>query len=222
MRIWFACSWITALACVRGLIRYQTAFLRTPKAPEGGSKWLRALAASRTESLIAVVVILSGVTMLIRSPGIATAVLAVLLAWQAAVYANAPLAGMAAEGIRLTPERDRFLRSPQTTGERAARFGVIAIPATAIAAVAGVVLAVLLTQPGSSSAPPSGPLLGPPSRTGVPALSQSPAPTATPSPTPSPQSTGTPTPVPTPTATGTPSPASTPGGAPTPRPTATP
>ncbi|MBO0746431.1 MAG: glycosyltransferase, partial [Candidatus Dormibacteraeota bacterium] len=229
MRVWFALSWITAIACVRGVLRYQTAFLRTPKAPEEGKRWLRALAASRTESVIAIATALAGVAMLVRSPGIATAILAVLIAWQASVYANAPLAGMLAEGIRLTPERSRFLRSSQTTGERAARVGMaVAIPSAALAlVVVAVLLGTLGTRLGTPGPPPSGPLLGPPSR-GAPVLSTSPAPSATGSP--SPAGTAAPTAAPTPVSTppphgtpgGGPSPPSTPGGAPTPRATGTP
>ena len=162
MRIWFALSWITALACVRGLIRAQTAFLRTPKAPEGGASWMRALAASRTESLIALATAGAGVAMLVRSPGIATAVLAVFIAWQASVYANAPLVGMASEGIKLTAERLQFLQSSQSTGERVATVGkAIAIPSAALAVVVVVLLAGgLVIQPGTSA--PLGPLFRPP------------------------------------------------------------
>lgn len=236
MRVWFALSWITALACVRGLVRPQTAFLRTPKAPEGGSKWLRAMAASRTETVIALATVVAGVAMLVRSPGIPTAILAVLIAWQASVYANAPLVGMLSEGIHLTPERARFLRSPQTTGERAARVGVaVAIPSAALAlVVVAVLLGTLATQPGTPPPPPSGPLLGPPGgvqvvfrqtpgsspvpATGAPSPGSTPTGTTAPRTTPTPESTPTPTGLPG----SSPSPRSTSGEVPTPAVTRTP
>ena len=245
MRIWFALSWITALACVRGLIRAQTAFLRTPKAPEGGASWMRALAASRTESLIALATAGAGVAMLVRSPSIATAVLAVFIAWQASVYANAPLVGMASEGIKLTAERLQFLQSSQSTGERVATVGkAIAIPSAALAVVVVVLLAGgLVIQPGTSA--PLGPLFRPPAPgiqdppPNVSRLLPSPGgaspstgtPGGGPSSQPSPGSTSAPgpgaTPHSTPTSTGAPgsgataSPASTPAPASTPQSTGT-
>src|SRR5205807_8375294 len=39
LRVWFALSWVVALACIRGLIRRQAAFLRTPNREEGRSVW---------------------------------------------------------------------------------------------------------------------------------------------------------------------------------------
>ena len=36
-------SWVVTLACVRGLLRFQTAFLRTPKEKDGEASWFQAL-----------------------------------------------------------------------------------------------------------------------------------------------------------------------------------
>src|SRR5205823_2103079 len=49
LQVWFALSWVVTLACLRGLIRFHTAFLRTPKMKEGEASLIKALRAAQME-----------------------------------------------------------------------------------------------------------------------------------------------------------------------------
>jgi hypothetical protein len=213
---------VVTLACLRGLVRREAAFLRTPKRAEQRSVW-QAIRASRAESLIAALAGAAGIAIVISAFSIGTVALAVLLIWLALQFSSAPWASFAAEGIRLTPLRAAYRRSSQSTGDWpqsnvpiALRVGV---PAALVAAGVG---ALLLIAPGTSNQPPPPPpdiprlpQQAPPVPVSTPTPTARPTPTATPSRTPSPtqQPTATPTARPSPTAT--PSPVVTP----TPRPT---
>jgi UPF0716 family protein affecting phage T7 exclusion len=118
LRIWFALSWVVSLACVRGLVRRGAVFLRTPKAKEGTSTLGRALRYSLAESVIAATTALAVAAMLLRAPGLSTALLGLLLLFEAFIYVSAPWASAAAERIAMTPARRVFLRSAQNTGNR--------------------------------------------------------------------------------------------------------
>ncbi len=219
MRCWFALSWVVTLACLRGLVRRQAAFLRTPKRKEGRSVW-QAINSSRAESLLAALSVVAAIAMPVSAPSLGTIVIALLLLWLAVFYASAPWASFAAEGIKLTPLRRAFLRSAQTTGDRpgfslgsAAWLG---LPGAIVAAVAAAL--VLATPPAPRNVPPPPDLprvqqLEPPRLPGAtppptsapsPSASTSPSPSITPSPTP----TTAPSPAPTVSALPSPSPSS--------------
>jgi cellulose synthase/poly-beta-1,6-N-acetylglucosamine synthase-like glycosyltransferase len=231
LRVWFALSWVVTLACVRGLVRQHAEFLRTAKSKDGKSL-LSAMRSSRAETLLAIAGVAGAAAMLLRSPSVATAVLAVLLLFEAFVYSNAPWASLAAEGIILTPERRAYALSPQNTGERPERSRAIAVPfvVTGLAAAA-VVVALVIASP-SGNAPFGGPQADLP-RIGtiVPALKVGPLPNATPSagaspsaqpsPTASPSPSAGPSPTPSATATPTAAPTGTTSAAPTPTPVPT-
>lgn len=153
LQVWFALSWVVTIACLRGLVRAQMAFLRTPKRQEGESGVLQALKAARAETLLASVGLLSAAAMLVVEPSWTTAALAVLLLFQASIYANAVWASLAAEGIKLTPERRAYLRSPQSTGDWPASSG----SQRALIAVALAAVALLLLYPLTVSGPPAQP-----------------------------------------------------------------
>ncbi|MFI5286275.1 MAG: glycosyltransferase [Candidatus Dormibacteria bacterium] len=228
LRVWFALSWVVTLACVRGLVQKQAEFLRTAKSKEGRSL-LSALRASRAETVLMIAGVLGAGAMLLRSPSLATIVLALLLVFEAFVYSNAPWASLAAEGIILTPERRAYARSPQNTGERPERRRSIAVPLglTGLAAAAAVV-ALVVSSP-SQNAPFGGPQADLP-RIGnvVPNLKVGPVPKVTPSPsasaTPSAQTSpsASPSSPVSPSASATASPTAAPTATPTPGPTATP
>ena len=229
LRVWFALSWVVTLACLRGLVQKHAEFLRTPKSKEGGSL-LSALRASRTETALTVAALAGAIAMLVRSPGLATVVLALLLFFEAFVYSNAPWASMAAEGIILTPERQAYARSPQNTGERPAfKKRVLVLPVGLASLVAAGAVAALVVSSPNDRAPFSGtqqdlPRIGTvapnfgvgptpnptpssaPSATAAPSASPSATPTPAASPTPSPATSSTPAPSATPTAVATPSP----------------
>ena len=195
MRVWFALSWVVTLACARGLIRRQAAFLRTPKRKEGRSVW-QAINACRVESAFSALCVLGAVVMLLGARSLPIVVLAVLLLWLAALYSSAPWASFAAEGIRLTPLRRAYRRSSQSTGDWPERdlplLVRVAVPGAFAAAVLGALLvATLSTAPPATQAPPAD--LPPVQRLPAPAVS---TPTPTPTPTPSPSATPTRSPTP--------------------------
>src|SRR5437660_9737315 len=120
LQVWFALSWVVTLACVRGLLRFHTAFLRTPKSKEGEATWFQILRSASIEVLLSVAGFVAAIAMLIRAPSMSTAALSFLLVFQASVYANAPWASASAEGIHLTPLRRAYKRPAHRTAVRQA------------------------------------------------------------------------------------------------------
>jgi cellulose synthase/poly-beta-1,6-N-acetylglucosamine synthase-like glycosyltransferase len=229
LRVWFALSWVVSLACLRGLISSQAAFLRTPKRKAGRANVLQALRSSLVESSLTGLALLAAVAMVVVTPSVATAVLAVLLVYLAGVYSSAIWASVAAEGIQLTPFRRAYLRSAQNTGERPAARGGRLLPAGLVIGAATVVALVLMSSPATSPSPPAQlpPAVQQPQTTETPASTPTPTtapstptptaprpPAATPSTTPSTAPSGTPRPAPSSSA-----PASTPAASATARPT---
>ena len=191
LQVWFALSWVVTVACVRGLIRFHSAFLRTPKTSDTGSSVIRAFRAAQTETIIAAAGVIATLVMLVRAPSLPALAIAVLLLFQAAVYANAPWAGAAAEGIKLTPLRSAYRNSAQSTGAWPSR-GADALAVPTAVVVTGLVLWLLLTAaptPPKITEPPLS--IAPLAQPAPPSLpSNSPSPSASPSsaPTPSPSS----------------------------------
>jgi len=185
LQVWFALSWVVTLACVRGLIRFHSAFLRTPKLKDAQASIFKAFRAAQTETFIALVAFLAALAMVIRVPSFSTVAIAVLLLFQASVYTNAIWAGAAAEGIHLTPLRRAYRNSAQSTGLRPGRVEVLAVP-TALVMTA---LAIFILLSSATPAPTSvaeNPLpnikLGPVQTAPTPSPSPSASPTASPSP----------------------------------------
>jgi len=199
MGIWFALSWVDALAALRGLWSGRAAFLRTPKQREGRRRLWPAIRSSAFESLVASLAILGAIVMLIAAPAIATAILAVILLFEAWVFASAPWASFAAEGIHLTPFRRIYRESAQSTGERPERVrGTDLIPAALAVAVAILIAYGLLNAPTQTSAPTAQlPSIGSITHT-LPSTGPTPSPTPVPTATPSPRPTPTPAPTPAP------------------------
>ncbi len=243
--IFFALSWVVARACLAGLIHRSGTFLRTPKV-RGARAWQRAVRASAPESAIAAVCLLAAVGVAVRRLDTIAIVLAGFLLLQGVIYGSAPLCGLWAEGIRLTPTLQVFARSAQNTGERptlkraAIRLGL----AVSLALAAALALTAAVTAPtgvapfSAGAAPDLGPRLGglvpATSPSSSPSSSRSggtaggspgagaasPQPTATVSPTSTP--TGSPVPAPTSPASSPsarPTPPATPGSSPSARPT---
>jgi len=177
LRIWFALSWVVTLACIGGLVTRKPVFLRTPKVQEGEGTLLRALRSSRTEALVAVAALAGAAAMLVRAPSWPAAALAVLLLFQAFLYSNAVWASMAAAGIKLTPTREAYRRSSQSSGEWPQRAGrLLAIPAVAGVFAAVVLVLAALTAPTNvpqTTTPLTG---GPPPKSHGPHKSKAPAP----------------------------------------------
>ena len=192
--IWFALCWVDTLAVIRGLISGKAAFLRTPKQKEGGSRLWPAIRSSAVESLFAALAVVGAIMMMIAAPAVATGILAVMLLFEAWVFASAPWASFAAEGIHLTPYRQIYRRSAQNTGERPAGRRRENFVVAALLIGVGLVLAY-----GLLNAPPENPAQLP-NIGGVtlPRTAATPAPT--PAPTPSPSATPSASPSASPTA----------------------
>jgi cellulose synthase/poly-beta-1,6-N-acetylglucosamine synthase-like glycosyltransferase len=224
LRCWFALSWVVTLACLRGAVRREAAFLRTPKRAERRSVW-QAIRASRAESLIAALAAVAGVAIIVSAFSVGTVALAVLLLWLALQFSSAPWASFAAEGIRLTPLRAAYRRSSQSTGdwpERSVPMALrLAVPVAGVVALG--VGALLLLTPSAPNRTPATPDLPQTQQLIPPVAVSTPKPTPTPTPTATPARTPTPTPTQQPTATPTPraTPTATPTTAPTPTPHAT-
>jgi hypothetical protein len=202
LMVWFALSWVVALACLRGLIRPEAAFLVTPKQKDGDGTLSKALRASRFELALAIMAIGSALLMVVRAPGPATIILGVLLIWQASLYGSAIWASVAAEGITMTPLRTAFRRSSQNTGEWPER--VIGLQRLAIGALSGVavtLVALLVFASPAQNNKGSGPgtlfYNPPPEVQQAQAQNPSPSPSATPTPSPTLSPTATPTASPT-------------------------
>jgi len=202
LQVWFALSWVVTLACLRGLLRFHTAFLRTPKSKEGEASIVAAFRSAQMETLLAASGLAAAIVMLVRAPSIATALLAVLLVFQAAIYANATWAGASAEGIHLTPLRRAYRTSAQSTGARPG-FGssTLAIPfAAGLVVLVMMALLSLAAPPAPSEPQAAAPGEAPPAAqtTPTPSSTPSPSPSNTPSPSPSPVTSSTPSSPPTP------------------------
>jgi len=197
LQVWFALSWVVSLACLRGLVRFHTAFLRTPKSKEGDASVVKALRSAQVETLLAVSGVGAAVAMLVRVPSVATFALALLLLFQAAVYANAPWAGAAAEGVHLTPLRRAYKSSAQSTGARP----LVGSSTFAMSVAAGLVIVVVLflvslATPPPPPEPPTPELVAPATKQPSPSPppSASPSPSGSPSAKPSPSSSPSPSP----------------------------
>jgi cellulose synthase/poly-beta-1,6-N-acetylglucosamine synthase-like glycosyltransferase len=161
--VWFALSWVVARACVSALVRGAGTFLRTPKT-RGAQAWQRAVRASAVESGLALGCIGGATALAVRHGGALTAMLAALLVMQAGLYASAPLCGLWAEGIQLTPARRLFAGSAQNTGERpVVRRAVLRLGVAAgLAAGAAVAASLAVAAPVSGTPFALSPVLGGP------------------------------------------------------------
>ena len=198
LQVWFALSWVVTLACIRGLLRFQTAFLRTPKQKEGEATALQVVKSAQVELMLAAAGFAAAIAMLLRAPSLSTAALSLLLMFQATVYANAPWASAAAEGIRLTPLRRAYRRSAQSTGAWPT-YGnsLLAVPA-AVAAV-GLVLWLITSLASTAITPPEPSSQAPPAPVQRASTSRSASPGESPSPSPLPSPSAQPAPSPSPT-----------------------
>jgi cellulose synthase/poly-beta-1,6-N-acetylglucosamine synthase-like glycosyltransferase len=198
--IWFALSWVVTLAVVHGLLSQHAAFLRTPKQKEGGRRLWPAVRSSGVESTLAMLAVAGAIVILIAAPAIATAILALMLLFEAWVFGSAPWASFAAEGIHLTPFRRIYGRSAQSTGDRpdVPTRAAALIPGALALLVGGVLAYGLLNAPPAS--PPPGqtdlPKIGTITKRQLPVTAPVPTPTPTPTPTPSPSPSIRPTPSP--------------------------
>jgi hypothetical protein len=184
--------------------------LRTPKQKEAGNRLWPAVRSSAVESTLALLAIVGAVVILIAAPAITTAILALMLLFEAWVFGSAPWASFAAEGIHLTPFRRIYGQSAQNTGDRpdASTRAAALIPGALAVVVAGVLAYGLLNAPPASGPPAQAdlPTIGTITHRQLPTTGPAPTPTpsSTPSSSPSPTSPPTPSPAPSPSASSSP------------------
>jgi hypothetical protein len=196
--IWQSTSLVVARASVLALFAKKAAFLRTPKTSERTS-WWHALRANWAETVLALSGAAGIVGALTKTSTLSGPLLAGLLFVPTLGMAAAPFNSWAARRAAL-PAWLRDRRDTEYRRERHAfATGIATGGVIAVAAVAGLAIALLLT--GHLSTGPSlvGPVQPPPATTSTPAPSTTPTstPTATPSATTTPSVTPTTTTIPT-------------------------
>ncbi len=148
--------------------------------------------------------------MLLAAPAIQTAILALMLLFEAWIFGSAPWASFAAEGIQLTPFRRTYGRSAQNTGERpdVSTRAAALIPGALALVVTGVLAYGLLNAPPESGPPRQAdlPTIGTITQRQLPATGPAPTPTTTSTPTPAstPSPSQSPSPTPSPSASSSP------------------
>src|SRR5205814_9758376 len=65
LQVWFALSWVVTLACLRGLVKFHAAFLRTPKSKDDEPSVVKAFRSAQIETLLAVTGAAAAVAMVI-------------------------------------------------------------------------------------------------------------------------------------------------------------
>ncbi|HEY8735948.1 MAG TPA: glycosyltransferase [Candidatus Dormibacteraeota bacterium] len=136
--VMLALTLTVAQACARGLYQARGVFLRTPKSKSPSRLW-RALVGTWLESSLAVASLAMLPAVVVLGPRPLGPVLGVLLGWQVIAWGSASGASLLSQGIKLTPIRLVFRRSPQNRGGRSRPWAVsgraLALgPALAIAA----------------------------------------------------------------------------------------
>jgi cellulose synthase/poly-beta-1,6-N-acetylglucosamine synthase-like glycosyltransferase len=151
--VMLALSWTVARACVGALITPRGVFLRTPKV-RTPSRLGRAILGTLPESLVSAACTIMAVAVALFGPRALGFAVAILLGWQALAWGSAPAASLLAQGIRLTPARLVFKRSPQTTGVRPSVLGYRrrrVLAATVLVATAVLLTPAIVASPGADS-----------------------------------------------------------------------
>ena len=136
--IWLSLSWTIGLACLQGLVRSESVFLRTPKSGEHG-RLREALRAARVEAVLALGA--WGLAAAILARGRAGPVLGLLFVWQGAVYAASPTMAWLNQRSHLSAQLERRRRADERRYRLASlrahpvarvSAGVVATSATAV------------------------------------------------------------------------------------------
>ncbi|WP_117212742.1 glycosyltransferase [Allorhizocola rhizosphaerae] len=192
---WLSLSWTVAMATLRGLVRKEAVFMRTPKEHDGRQNVWTAIRAAKAETFLAAVLSACAIGAAVKG----TIFVAGLFLWQGIVYASSPLMSWLSTRTVLTPELERRRQTEEKRERMAALAGYYASGAAALAAVALIAAILILggAKPGQVPALPT-----PPGQTPAPTptVQIGPSPTTgggTPSPTRSPSRTPTSRPIPT-------------------------
>lgn len=88
MYSFFSMGWVVTLACLQGLVRSESVFLRTPKSASDSQLW-QAFRSVQWETAIGLICLVTGLAVLIH-PQVTTFLLSIFLIWQASLYLAAP------------------------------------------------------------------------------------------------------------------------------------
>lgn len=90
LTLWFSLTWAVSLACMQGLFRRGSVFLRTPKALYG-VPWAAAVQAATWEAMLGLACVAAGVTAVLHYASTLTLGLMILCFTQAFIFLSAPL-----------------------------------------------------------------------------------------------------------------------------------
>lgn len=152
MGIFLGLSWAVALACVRGLSRGDSAFLRTPKFGERDSL-LQTLRAARAETGLGLALVVAAVVAAVTWPTADAVFISLLCAWSALIFWCAPVTAIAAARMELGSEilrSRRRLDAERTRGSAGMRRVGYASALVTSLAIAALVVPGLASAPGGS------------------------------------------------------------------------
>lgn len=115
--IFLSMTWAVTLACVKGLIQMQGAFLRTPKFKEN-QNFVQTLKTTRAETPLAVLLTAAGITAGLSVGGTEGGFLGVLAGWSALVFWSAPATAFAISRTRIRSGALRHRRDLESERQR--------------------------------------------------------------------------------------------------------
>jgi hypothetical protein len=142
----FSLSWVVAQAVLTAAVRSEGVFLRTSKAPSNATL-VRAVHASRWETLLGVACLTAGAASLSRGPAALGVALAILCGWQATIYGSAFATSLSA--IRSGKADHRPVRYRRARERSAGRRTAMLLPAL----VGATAITVFVTLASVASAP---------------------------------------------------------------------
>jgi len=141
----FSLSWVVAQAVLSAIVRSDGVFLRTSKT-KSHATFVRAIAASRWETAIALTCLLVGIAILARGFFALGLALAILCFWQALIYGSAFVTSLSAiRSARLDARPARYRHEERPADRRA----LLWVPAAAGLGA----LAIFIALPGVATAP---------------------------------------------------------------------
>jgi len=139
LTLWFALTWVVAMACVQAIVRSRGVFLRTPKSASGVAL-LRAFQTTSWETTLGTAAIIGGIWAAALKPSPASVALMLLAASQAMIYLSAPfhsLLSAHAAGKRARAPHPAEARGAYVTESRiGVAFGVASFVMLAVALAA--------------------------------------------------------------------------------------
>jgi hypothetical protein len=129
LTLWFALTWVVALACVQAVTRKRGVFLRTPKSATN-AVWVRALQAASLETVLGAACVVGAAAAVARSPSVLSFGLAVILLAQSVIYLSAPshsLLSLEVGARAAEPDRAAITGTYANESRLGLQIGVIAV-----------------------------------------------------------------------------------------------